>query len=377
MVFSLVSGWIKQSRSERRSCRPRFEVLEDRKVPAVLAFFNDGQLSVLGDAAANNVVVAADSAGVIRVQNNGVDVPIALGSPTTANTRLISLTGDGGNDFLRVDNSVGLIQASIAGGLGDDTLQAGRGNSLLSGDAGNDLLISGFGNDVMLGGAGNDILRWDPGTINDVMEGGTGYDIVQVIGNDTFMGQPANDSFTFRANGSRLRFDRVNLVPFFLDIGTVETVQVDTGAGNDSISVGNLAGVANLTRLEFLGRDGDDYFDASANLNSRISISMDGGAGNDTLIGGAGADLLLGGDGHDYLDGRGGVDVLNGGNGDDTLDGGRDGRQDVLIGGLGADLFIRYYREVRIGGQLVRRYDEVVLDFDTAQGDRTEEIQIV
>ena len=355
--------------------RPRLEPLEERSVPAVLAFFNDGQLSVLGDAAANDIVVRADDSGVIRVFERGIEVAVSLGIPTTADTRLISISGEAGNDALRIDNSVGLIQGSILGGTGNDTIQAGRGNSFLSGDSGNDLLISGFGNDVMLGGTGNDVLRWDPGTINDVMEGGAGFDKVVVIGNDTFMGQPAGDSFTFTANGSRLRFDRVNLIPFFLDIGTTEAVQVDTGAGDDTITVGNLAGVANLARLEFNGGEGNDVFDASGNLSSRVSATMDGGLGEDVLIGGAGADLLLGGDGDDSLEGRGGLDVLNGAAGNDRLDGGRDGRLDVLVGGTGGDIFVRYYRPLRIGGQTVRRYDELLIDLNLADGDRTEEFQ--
>jgi Ca2+-binding RTX toxin-like protein len=70
----------------------------------------------------------------------------------------------------------------------------------------------------------------------------------------------------------------------------VLSLSLDTGAGNDTIQV----------------------------LNSIASI-INGGAGNDVLIGSSGIDILGGGDGDDVLDGGVGADVLNGGNGVDTV----------------------------------------------------------
>ena len=87
------------------------------------------------------------------------------------------------------------------------------------------------------------------------------------------------ENFTVTANGSRVRFDRVDPAPFSLDIGTTENLVVNMNGGDDTFTAGN--GLA----LRF------------------IALTVDGGAGNDTLIGGGGNDVLIGGDGNDFIDG--------------------------------------------------------------------------
>ena len=61
--------------------------------------------------------------------------------------------------------------------------------------------------------------------------------------------------------------------------------------------------------------------------------------GNDTILGGGGADVLYGGPGADILYGGAGNDVVRGGAGNDNLQA-KDGRRDIVEGGLGADLAI-------------------------------------
>lgn len=101
------------------------------------------------------------------------------------------------------------------------------------------------------------------------------------------------------------------------------TVTIDGGAGNDSIIGSSLndsisGGGGNDT---IKGGDGND--------------TLNGGTGNDQLYGDAGNDLLLGGAGNDYLSGGAGNDSLSGGAGNDSLDGGAG--HDTLNGGAGAD----------------------------------------
>jgi hypothetical protein len=60
-----------------------------------------------------------------------------------------------------------------------------------------------------------------------------------------------------------------------------------------------------------------------------VAVTVDGGAGNDTIQGGSMNDTLKGGDNNDTIYGRDGNDTLDGGNNDDTL-----------VGGWGADKFI-------------------------------------
>jgi Ca2+-binding RTX toxin-like protein len=50
-----------------------------------------------------------------------------------------------------------------------------------------------------------------------------------------------------------------------------------------------------------------------------ITLTLDGGAGDDTIAGGAGVETLLGEDGSDSIDGNGGNDVALMGAGDDTF----------------------------------------------------------
>ncbi len=87
-----------------------------------------------------------------------------------------------------------------------------------------------------------------------------------------------------------------------------------------------------------------------------------GQGGGKTLTGTDGADTLKGGGGDDTLDGAGGDDLLKGGPGDDLLIGGAG--DDQLQGGKGADIFL-----LDFAGGTANEGDDVVLDFDPAQGD--------
>ncbi len=66
-----------------------------------------------------------------------------------------------------------------------------------------------------------------------------------------------------------------------------------------------------------------------------ISTTLDGGAGNDSILGGPGRDVIHGAAGDDTLEGLGGDDTLFGGGGNDSLRGGD--ANDYLNGGPGAD----------------------------------------
>ena len=119
-------------------------------VTAIRSSIN-GQLSVLGDALDNNVTVSRDAAGTILV--NGGAVPVLGGTPTVANTSLIEVFGQGGNDILSLNEANGALPAAL--------LSGGAGNDTLTGGSGNDLLFGGTGNDILLGKGGDDMLQ-DP-----------------------------------------------------------------------------------------------------------------------------------------------------------------------------------------------------------------------
>src|SRR5262249_684513 len=88
------------------------------------------------------------------------------------------------------------------------------------------------------------------------------------------------------------------------------------------------------------GGNGNDTLSA-ANLPAGNTIfTLDGGAGNDTIIGSQDADLLLGGDGNDIVTGGRGNDTALLGNGNDTfLPNPADG-SDTVEGQAGTDTLV-------------------------------------
>src|SRR5215472_13387043 len=285
-----------------------------------------GLLSEVGDSVDNTIVTSRDAAGQLFV--NGGAVPIVGGQATVANTALIQVFGQGGNDTITLDEANGALPAAqlfggagndtLTGGSGADQLFGGAGNDILNGKGGNDLLFGGAGNDTLIGGAGddqvfgeagNDRMIWNPGDGSDLFEGGDGNDTAEVNGGN------GAETFTITANGSRVRFDRVTPAPFVLDIGTTENLVVNANGGDDTITAGN--GLAGL-----------------------IKLTIDGGAGNDTITGGDGNDTLIGGDGNDLIIGGRGNDTARLGAGDDTFVWNPGDASDVVEGQDGTDTLV-------------------------------------
>ncbi len=83
--------------------------------------------------------------------------------------------------------------------------------------------------------------------------------------------------------------------------------------------------------LTLAGREGNDTIVAQPGVESLVSIILDGGTGNDTLLGNG---ILVGGEGND---------TLNGGTGNDTLLG--DGGSEFLFGLTAANELVRFSPE--------------------------------
>jgi Ca2+-binding RTX toxin-like protein len=292
-----------------------------------------GVLTVFGDARSNAITVGRDRAGAIEV--NGGTVDIGGARATVANVRSIVVLGGGGSDRVSIDEANGpLPSARLYGGAGDDGLFGGSssdrlfgghgsdtlfgsgGDDVLSGGRGSDALTGGVGTDQSFGDAGDDQLIWNPGDGSDLNEGGDGSDAVVVNGG------AVGETFTAAANGSRVRFDRLAPLPFSLDIGTSERLQVNANGGDDS-------------------------FAASGDLASLIGLAVDGGSGNDRISGGNGNDTLSGGVGDDLIDGNQGRDsallgdgsdtfVWDAGDGSDTVEG-ESGSDRLVFNGANAD----------------------------------------
>src|SRR6476660_8061552 len=208
-----------------------------------------GSLSVFGDGQDNTITTSRDAAGRILV--NGGAVPVDGGTSTVANTSLIQVFGQDGNDTIALDEANGALPAAqLFGGAGNDTLTGGSGDDQLFGGAGNDTLTGGAGNDQVFGEAGNDRMIWNPGDGSDLFEGGDGTDTAEVNGGN------GAETFSITANGTRVRFDRISPAPFFLDIGTTENLVVNGNGGDDVITASN--GLASLIHLTLNGGTGND-----------------------------------------------------------------------------------------------------------------------
>jgi len=290
---------------------------------ATTATFANGTLRVFGDGAANSIVIGRDAAGRLLV-NNGA-VAVSGGTPTVANTSLIQVFGLGGNDTLTLNEADGALpRANLFGGAQNDVLTGGSGGDQLFGQAGTDTLLGKGGFDLLFGGSDNDTLTggdaddqvfgqggddrmiWNPGDDTDLNEGSDGADTVEVNGGN------GAEQFTATANGTRVRFDRVAPAPFSIDVGTSEKLVLNANGG-------------------------DDRFSATGSLAALIQITVDGGAGTDTLLGGNGADTLLGGDGNDFVDGQPGNDTVLLGAGDDVFQWDPGDNNDTVEGQGGAD----------------------------------------
>ena len=224
--------------------------------------FNGGNVSEI-------VTIAPNGQRVVLSRN------VAAVMVDMASTEQIVLNALGGSDVLTGSAGLAsLVSLQFNGGDGDDSITGGDGNDVLSGGAGLDTIVGGAGNDtivggpdndILFGGAGNDRMVWNDGDGSDTLEGGTETDVVEVYGSSS-----SNDTFTIVPNGVRVRLDRINLVPFFLDIGTTESLVVNGLGGNDSIT-----GVNGLATL--------------------VALTLDGGDGDDTIVGSDGNDAIFGG----------------------------------------------------------------------------------
>jgi Ca2+-binding RTX toxin-like protein len=189
----------------------------------------------------------------------------------------------GGNDTVTGSAGLaGLINITIDGGDGDDTLTGGDGNDVIRGGAGFDTLSGGAGNDTLiggpgapgfephLGGPGDDLMIWNPGDGNDLNEGGDGNDTLQ------FNGSGGAEIMSATANGQRVTFLR-NLGNINMDVGSTENLLVFALGGDDALTAG--PGLAGLIALAFDGGAGADTFNTSASTN----LTALGGTEVDTL----------------------------------------------------------------------------------------------
>jgi Ca2+-binding RTX toxin-like protein len=275
---------------------------------------NDGDLS---NAATVSITITGDNGDDTLFGNDGDDTLIG-------SARNDFINGNAGDDSIRA----GAGNDSVLGGSGRDTIEGGAGDDTLNGQGGSDSIDGGDGED--------DIIFEGDGNGDDTVSGGNGADrvILNTGATDDMVsvGQDANGLLTLTENGSKITIDT-----------TVSVVEVNTQAGMDTITVGDVSGVP----LSFLRIDagiGDDTIDATGLNPGSVIVHLRGGDDDDTITGGGFADNLFGdagddsldaGAGNDSIQGGDGADIINAQDGDDTADGGAG--NDSITGGLGDD----------------------------------------
>jgi hypothetical protein len=334
-----------------------------------------GVLTIAGTDASDTIALRlqAGDPGVLQVDVGDDDS--ADFSFQRADITSIAVDALGGDDNVRIDDSNGSftdsIPTTIDGGPGNDTIAGGKGAETLIGGDGNDTIDGNGGNDQASLGAGDDRFVWDPGDGSDTVEGQDGTDTL------VFNGANIAERVALSANGNRLVFLRdpgrvtmdtagvervdfnalggadtvtvddlsgtdVNAVNLDLAAtlggasgdGQTDSVTVDGTNGNDAINVsGDASGVAvaglaarvailhqePTDELNVNGLAGNDAIDASGLAAGVVALSLDGGAGDDTIAGGKGTETLRGGEGNDTIDGNGGNDLAFLGAGDDSF----------------------------------------------------------
>ncbi|HEX5064749.1 MAG TPA: calcium-binding protein [Myxococcota bacterium] len=331
-----------------------------------------GVLTVTGSAGDDVCVVSRNAAGQLFVDAGAL--PIAGGVATVANTALVRLLGQAGNDVLRMDDANGpLPPADFVGGLGADRF---------IGSAANETFLGGDGNDVAFMGGGDDTFTWNPGDDLDTLEGQAGADAL------VFNGANISENIDIFANGGRVVFFR-NVANVVMDLDDVEEIDFRALGGADLVTVGDLSGTdvtdvdvdlaasggggdGAADRIVLNGTAGDDVVVATGNA---AGVNVDGlsaalhvtgsEAANDALTsnllagedvvnasalaagaiqlvmnGGLGADVLIGSQGVDSFTGGDGDDVALMGAGDDTFSWSPGDDNDILEGQAGLDTLL-------------------------------------
>jgi Ca2+-binding RTX toxin-like protein len=392
-----------------------------------------GVLTVKGTEASDKIALRLQAGEPNIVQVDFGDDGSADFSFRRGKIEKFTVKAKAGDDLVRIDESNGVftdgIPTTIDGEDGNDTLAGGKGIETLRGGEGNDSIDGNGGDDVAFLGSGNDSFVWDPGDGSDVVEGQDGTDTM------LFNGSSGAEIFEASANGQRLLFTR-NLGNIVMDtndmevvdlnaLGNTDTVIVNDLSGTDVVEINpNLAGVIGGTAGDAQpdtvivnGTNGDDIIDvfgagtsasvvglpAQVNITNSegandnlvinalggddavtattlpagvIKLTVDGGAGEDSLLGSQSADVFLGGDNGDFIFGDNGNDLALMGAGDDTFQWNPGDGNDTLEGQDGTDSMLFFGANVAEnidisanGGRVIffRNVASVTMDLDDVE----------
>jgi Ca2+-binding RTX toxin-like protein len=292
-------------------------------------------LDASAQAAGIRTVIGGSGKGTLNASAYSVDVTLdaSANANTTANNGATLLGGTGNNSFRMLNNNV-LSVSSIVGGSASDTLSFTQDG--LSITDGNFTRVQGV-----------EALRTGNGT-NYVNLGSN----AATAGLKTLVGGTGADTLDAAAfSGATLAIDSGNGADFITGSSTAAN-SILSGAGNDSITLANAAAVGRSTVVggadtDTLSLAGNDTLtDAQLANVSGVEVLSAAATGNSSLTVGTNAQALglrivLGGGGNDTLNAvafTAGV-TLNGGAGNDSLlvSSGAILGQSSVVGGIGTD----------------------------------------
>jgi len=187
-------------------------------------------VTLAGTAGADTVAAYADGTDVVVVGGTA-GMPLRL-----TGVDLLAADLAGGDDaFSTTGNLAALVALDVAGGDGNDTLLGGNGADRLAGGAGADYLDGNQGADTIDAGDGADVVAWDPGDASDIVTGGAGADRL------VFNGGGVGESIGLAAVGDRVRLSR-DVGSVGLDLDALETLELRTVGGADTVTVHDLTG---------------------------------------------------------------------------------------------------------------------------------------
>ncbi len=180
----------------------------------------------------------------------------------------------------------------------------------------------------------------------------------------TFAATQADAAYTAQVKAGTLQIrgdgasDKLTLAP------TATTLVLDVG---DDDTADFTFDRSTFTAVSVQAGDGDDQVRV-LNAVTPFDMTIDGGAGDDTLIGGNGNETLLGGSGNDLVDGNIGADTAQMGSGNDTFQWDPGDGSDSVDGQGGNDTIAfngsNIGEEIHVSGHtLTRNVAAVAMDF--------------
>ncbi len=318
--------------------------------------FGTGNDTIIGggtDETAGDVIDASDLVDGIDITFTGTDngeIDTADHTINFSEVEQFILTD--ANDT--VDASANTTGITVQGNAGDDSIIGGSGA---------DSILGGTGADNMSGGADRDTFIIEDGFGNDTIIGGeTGddKDTVDLSALTTGVSGVLTGLASGRLNAGSdtITFSEIEAITL---TGHADVIATSTSSGMMTIEAG--AGADTIKAAGF-GTDIDGGIGDDSLTASHGQVTLTGGDGNDSLsFGFNGRGLMDGGDGNDLLLGYSRSDTILGGAGDDTLRTGGGGN-DVLDGGTGADTFI----VSEVGGTPGRSLGNATIDGGEADG---------